>query len=392
MLAPAVEWVGDSPSESGVICLAPFPGMNGKVELGLIVGVCIGVYLFARGFRLLERKRLILNTPFSKIRSAALGLVEVSGLAAGPYTIPAPITTMPCYYYRTLVWQMKREGKSKEWVKVVDESLHLPFYVEDNTGRMLVNPQGAEMDLHRDSREQYDTSFFSSQPEIPANVAAFLSRYGVANDKKLKVEEYCIKPKNALFVLGTLAENPGVTVNATPVRTISGFTANLNLNLSQMLTSAAGALETAGVGPCDGSRALSSSKGGEAPEIIRLSAQAGAVSSRDMTQQQKIAAAMLKAGITNPAAWAMAGIKRPEPSPGSAAATNVVATGSAEDFDLNPKTVLMKGANNPTFLISWRSQRDVAKSLGWKSALMIWAGPILSLLCLYILAVELGWL
>jgi E3 Ubiquitin ligase len=391
MLTPTVEWVWDSPSESAVICFEPFPGVNGKVELGLIAGVGVGVYLFARGFRMLQRKRLILNIPFSKIRSASLGLVEISGLAAGPYTIAAPITTRPCYYYRTLVWQMRQEGKSKEWVKVVDESLHLPFYVDDNTGRMLINPQGAEMDLHRDFRQQYDTSFFSSQPDIPANVAGFLSRHGVANDKKLKVEEYCIKPKNALFVLGTLAENPGVIVNAKPVRTISGFTANLNLNLSQMLTSAPGALESAGIGPSETSRALPSSKGGEAPEIIRLSPHPGPAGSGDMTQQGKIAAAMLKAGITNPAAWAMAGIKGPESSPGSAAATNVVATVSAEDFDLNPKTVLMKGANNPAFFISWRSQRDVTKSLGWKSALMIWGGPVLSLLCLYILCVEVGW-
>ena len=43
----------------------------------------------------------------------------------------------------------------------------------------------------------------------------------------------------------------------------------------------------------------------------------------------------------------------------------------------------MKGANNKTFLISWRSQQDVARSLGWKCALMIWGGPALALLSLY---------
>jgi len=31
-----------------------------------------GMYLFYRGFRLLQRKRLILNTPASKIRSASM--------------------------------------------------------------------------------------------------------------------------------------------------------------------------------------------------------------------------------------------------------------------------------------------------------------------------------
>ena len=52
----------------------------------------------------------------------------------------------------------------------------------------------------------------------------------------------------------------------------------------------------------------------------------------------------------------------------------------------------MKGAHSPAFFISWRSQRDVVKSLGWKSVLMIWGGPVLTLLCVYILAAEFGWL
>jgi hypothetical protein len=45
--------------------------------------------------------------------------------------------------------------------------------------------------------------------------------------------------------------------------------------------------------------------------------------------------------------------------------------------------VLMRGTNNKTFLISWRSQQEVARSLGWKCTLMIWGGPALALLSLY---------
>ena len=49
----------------------------------------------------------------------------------------------------------------------------------------------------------------------------------------------------------------------------------------------------------------------------------------------------------------------------------------------------MRGENNKTFLISWRSQREVAQNLGWKSTLMIWGGPVLALLSLYFfLSVE----
>ena len=54
-------------------------------------------------------------------------------------------------------------------------------------------------------------------------------------------------------------------------------------------------------------------------------------------------------------------------------------------FDLRPPVVLMKGANNKTFLISWRSQREIVHSLGWKCALMIGGGPALALASLYVL-------
>jgi hypothetical protein len=53
-------------------------------------------------------------------------------------------------------------------------------------------------------------------------------------------------------------------------------------------------------------------------------------------------------------------------------------------FDLRPPVVLMKGTNNKTFLISWRSQQEVTRSLGWKCALMIWGGLALALLSLYV--------
>jgi hypothetical protein len=91
-----------------------------------VIGIGLGIYLFYQGFRLLQRRRLILDTPASKIRSASVGMVELSGLAAGPYTLTAPVTAKACYYYRTLVWELKQSGKNKQWVKVAAECMHVP--------------------------------------------------------------------------------------------------------------------------------------------------------------------------------------------------------------------------------------------------------------------------
>src|SRR5438309_7251140 len=66
------------------------------------IAAIAGVYWFYKGFRLLQRKRLILNTPASKIRSASMGLVEISGLATGPYVLTSPMKQSECYYYRSV--------------------------------------------------------------------------------------------------------------------------------------------------------------------------------------------------------------------------------------------------------------------------------------------------
>jgi len=273
-----------------------------------------------------------------------------------------------------MVWQWKRQGKSSSWVKEADESLHVPFFLEDNTGRVLINPQGAEMDIHRDLQEEFSHSLFSSSLDIPGNIANFLVMHGVGTDKKIKVEEYCLKPKNALFILGTLASNPGIEVSAVPVRTSRAVEHQVSFNLGSGFSIS----NTLPFGGFMGNAAVAESVPHSPPVAL------------NPEQQAKVATALTQAGITNPAAWVAAGIGQPAAVAMSGGASAAAAPAS-EKFDLHPSTVLMKGAHEPAFFISWRSQRDVVKSLGWKSVLMIWGGPALTLACVYFLAAQFGW-
>ena len=380
--------------------------------LWCVIGLCAGIYLFVQGFRLLQRRRLILDTPASKIRSASLGMVELSGLAVGPYTLVAPITARPCYYHRTFVWEWKQAGKNKQWVKVAAECMHVPFFLDDNTGKVMVDPRGADLDLHRDFQQEFCDSFFTTKEEAPPNVRDFLLRYGVSTRNKIKVEEFCIKPKNALFLLGTLDENPGLELTPEAIHDpettgfIVGNALSFSLDpgivrtaLSPVIGNSFSDLFTGGLqhDPAFDSiydKAISTASA----RVIRLSPESGTTKAADMTQQQKIAAALVKAGISNPAAWTASGVTPPAVSvgqdsnatshgsaPNTSAQTPPRPNTSSEEFDPQPPVVLMKGKNNPTFLISWRSQRDLARSLAWKCTLMIWGGPAVALLSLYVL-------
>lgn len=333
------------------------------------IGAIVGIYWFVKGFRLLQRKRLILNTPTSKVQSAAMGLVELSGLAASPYVMISPLKRVECYYYRSVAWQLKRRGKKKEWEKVAEEVLHVPFYVDDGSGKVLVDPRGGEMDLHCDFKQEYHRSILHGGTEMPGCIAEFLTRHGVDPDAGTKVEEYCIKPKNFLFVLGTLSQNPGVDVSVTPAWAERKGRKPNNIEEEGVLGGA---------------------------QIVRLSDAPSQMPATTMTQQQKIAAALTRAGITNPAAWSAAGVgAKAAALERAGVAVEAVTTehdSDPEGFDLHPPVVLMQGNHQPAFFISWRSQREVVKVLGWKSDLMIWGGPLLTLGSIYFVLEHFGWL
>jgi hypothetical protein len=356
------------------VCLSLFIPINQLTVLSC-VAIAGGLYFFFAGFRLLARKRLLLSTPTSKIRSAAMGLVEVNGVVTGPYTIPAPITGQPCFLYHATAWQQRRDKKD-EWEKVADETLHLPFFVDDSTGQLLIEPLGADLDLHRDYREEFGSSFFFSQDEVPPGVSVFLSRHGIVPAHRLRIEERTIKPEDALFIAGTLTENPGVQVR--PLSPLGDSPREpAPKTLAEPLP---------------------------APQIIKLSGGAAPSSTREMSQQAKIAAALTRAGITRPEAWSAAGVpyqtvaveENSPPAPVSAYAegrpNGARANGNqaqASNFNLTPPVVLMKGANNPTFVISFRSQKEFVSTLAWKSAAMIWGGAAIALLGLYTLWAQL---
>ncbi len=381
-----------------------------------VVGVFFGLYLFYKGFRLLQKRHLILDTPASKVRSASLGMVEINGLATGPYTMVAPITERACYYHRTVVWEWKRRGKNNQWVKIAAECTHVPFFLDDNTGKVMVDPRGAELDLHCDFQQEFCDGFFTTKQEAPPNVRNFLLRYGISTRNKIKVEEFCIKPKNALFVLGTLDENPGLEVTPQPIQDVEGIPSvggtNFSVDFGGLSLSSIGSggnssvkssfFSLASKGPSEDERLMQAvldkpANQSQSKEVIHLSPTASPAEATEMTQQQKVAAALMKAGITNPAAWAAAEIGPapvaqksdsrgvPLPAEGIEQSSPGTSASVPEGFESRPRVVLMKGKNNPNFMISWRSQRDIARSLGWKCTLMIWGGPALTVLCLYAL-------
>ena len=103
------------------------------------------VAAFFSGWRSFSRLQLVEDTPKSLIRSAAQGYVELAGtsrLMPGE-PILAPLTRMRCVWWSYSVEEHVGAGKSSHWQTISDGTSGELFWLEDATGRCVVDPDKA---------------------------------------------------------------------------------------------------------------------------------------------------------------------------------------------------------------------------------------------------------
>ena len=178
-----------------------------------IIGLGFGLFLFFKAFRWLKAKRLIENIPTSRIRSIAMGLVEVYGKVV-PFrgeVLKSPFTDRDCVYIRFTIEEYKTAERSSRWEIVYEGTDFVPFYVDDETGSVLVDPKGAGIEILRDN--EFKSGFMKDPPE---GVKRFLRRSGMdfegffGVNKMMRYRESFIEPGDMLYVMGTAGDNPFV--------------------------------------------------------------------------------------------------------------------------------------------------------------------------------------
>ena len=98
----------------------------------------------------LRRRRAIVDTPTSRIASAAQGVVELSGRGK-PVEPPlfSRLHGLPCLWYR---YQLE-EKQDNEWKIVAEEESDLSFILDDGSGTCVVDVEGAEiLTKHKETR------------------------------------------------------------------------------------------------------------------------------------------------------------------------------------------------------------------------------------------------
>jgi len=356
-----------------------------------------GLYFFLRGFQLFARKRSLERVQIPAIRDANPQFHVVSGRASGSQKLSAPVSGQACYLYRTSVFQRGESGQ-KTWTKVAEEIQYLPFFVEDSTGRLLIDPAGAELDLPGNFHEESSrASLSSSQASFSSRAVDFLARHEIAQDRPTRIAECFVQPDDSIFITGTICENR----RSNPKPASAGKNLTQDCDLPQIDLPGTDLLDTDSPGkepanPAQSSRHL---------EVVRLSGATAPSSTLQMTQQSKIAAALDRAGLAQPGIWtgngplpietgddasetqlepAVAPVKSASGNNGNGGNQQRDAVLSSEPCSLT----ISQGAGNATFVISSHDPRALTGSLDWTSVALIVGGSLLTVLGLGALLLQ----
>lgn len=162
-----------------------------------------GPILFFRGFRALRVRQVIDNTPASRVRSMAMGLVELNGRVAERSRVSAPFSGHACAYWEVeiAVRSSRQRGGTSSWTTVHRNRSGHPFYLDDGTGTALVYPQGAECHLPFGVEEE--THGFG----VPECYQQYMEQQGLALRAvwalgPMRFRERVLEDGNAVFVLG----------------------------------------------------------------------------------------------------------------------------------------------------------------------------------------------
>ena len=169
--------------------------------------LCAGLYMFYNSLKNLKLKRLIENVPTSKMRSVAMGLVELKGkIEVSDKVLEDPFDKKKCVFWRVHIEERVKRGKHGRWITRHKAKGQVPFFISDESGSVLIKLEGANMDdVKRDS--QYETALLFSD-KLPLNVRNYCNKNRIrfrglfGGKKRMRCRVTYLEPNDNIYVLG----------------------------------------------------------------------------------------------------------------------------------------------------------------------------------------------
>jgi hypothetical protein len=355
-----------------------------RFNIVLVFAAGAGLFTFFNGFRAYRKYRVVDDTPLSTIRSVPMGLVRVRGKASGDNTIWSPLTRQRCFLYRVEIerWEEDYNRKSTGWKHYRTDLQGAPFFLIDATGRILVDPVGAEQDLVLSAEKEVSSGYSKSLSSIFSRSSenARMAPVKVTETEILKyITTVQTSSVSSLLNSGSRIDQTSEALRRLLANPFPGRTASTQVNALRR------ALEDAGT------------QADPHKEVVR---QAMLRASMYPPTSPEFAAHMRRAevaqGEIHPQNYASVAVADPEeeqaptflapPAEGRYRLAeycilpghyyDVTGTCSENPHSINAmdRNIITQGQNEPTFLISWRTVEGVEKKLRNRAAAMILGG------------------
>lgn len=170
-----------------------------------------GSLLFFQGFKKLSKKRRTIGVPVSRIRALAVGSAKIQGkiVKANSVGKTAPLSGKRCLFYIDSIEDFYLGKIGFGWRTVKSNSDWVDFYVEDSSGKVPINPEGAEIKL----KEVYNFTAFPLK-EIPEPVKNLLQKNKIKENMRLvslpkvfRIKEYVLEEGSHVEIIGYAQPN-----------------------------------------------------------------------------------------------------------------------------------------------------------------------------------------
>ena len=316
------------------------------------MGFGLGLYYFFKGFRQYHRYRVLVDTPSVPIRSMAMGLVQTHGIAKGCEQVYSPVSRTPCYFYRVDIekWETDSKGRGR-WRDYKKDQCGVRFYLEDPTGRVLVDALGAELDLKLNSQQDV------IEGSLAMGFDSWSGRKSGSDTPGLwptesELLQYVRKVTSGMAIPNlapSSPQEPGAPGLGTPS---PASMAKRELELFRQARRRRKAQKRGGLSTLLG--------------FFRMGSGSTLRSGRYRLTEYCVLPEW---------SYDVTGTCTENPNP----------------RDTNDRNLIVKGENEPTFLISYRNEEEIEGSLRRRATLRVFGGAALSVLCLGILLNEFGW-
>lgn len=175
--------------------------------VGSTLGFLYGLQKIYNGTDKYQKYALVRDTPTERVRSIALGRTELEGTAqVVEETVDAPVTGQECLYADWEIEEYTKSGDNRTWSTLETGSVGVPFYLEGDTGKVLVDdPTDATATLS----EQCETVQELDSDTIPAtSVKQLCERQDISPtaSNRRRYTQRILEPATGCYVLGEAVE------------------------------------------------------------------------------------------------------------------------------------------------------------------------------------------